>query len=675
MQRKINSLRLEVLIVTLAELLIVGGFLTLYLLNVWDIKTNLPVEVIGYVTAGIIILDCFFIWRILFTIYRLRQKSDIKTSDVVGGDIQEAYVFGKLGFVVVDSTGTVLWISDLFTQRSLNIINDNIYTVCPKLRDFIEKDVGDSIVVKLQGYDYNVKFLRTAGLFIFKDVSEYETLSKYATDQATCIGIISIDNYNDITSSNADFNDAINNVKSIIVEYSKNHGLLLRTIRNDTYFAICNHESLIGIINDGFSILDRVREATSKVDTKPTLSIGFAYDFPDVNKLNDMASNALEIAMSRGGDQAVVSKYGSELEFFGGRSEAVEKRSKVKVRVFANSLISLIRRSSNIIIMGHLEMDMDALGSCLGVKAICDYCEKPAQIVYDPKLTERKTKSALLSSFTREELAKLVVSPKDAPDKIKPQSLVVVCDVSRPKMTMCKRLLDITDKVVVIDHHRRAEDFIEHPVLQEIEPSASSACELVTELIKYNSENQAIPLQEKYATIMLSGIFLDTSFYKSKTVGLRTFDASMILKEYGADNGKADDFLKEEYEEYSLTNKIVETMKTPYYGVVYCMADESEILEISSLAKAANACMALKGVNCAFVFGRTSEDEIRMSCRSDGSVNVQILAEKMNGGGHFTAAGAGFKDTNMKKVETLLLDVLANSLSDARNEKTKKEGN
>ena len=149
----------------------------------------------------------------------------------------------------------------------------------------------------------------------------------------------------------------------------------------------------------------------------------------------------------------------------------------------------------------------------------------------------------------------------------------------------------------------------------------------------------------------------------------------MILKEYGADNGKADDFLKEEYEEYSLTNKIVETMKTPYYGVVYCMADESEILEISSLAKAANACMALKGVNCAFVFGRTSEDEIRMSCRSDGSVNVQILAEKMNGGGHFTAAGAGFKDTNMKKVETLLLDVLANSLSDARNEKTKKEGN
>lgn len=675
MQRKINTLRLAVLIITLCELLVVGGFLTLYLLNVWGMKDAMPVEVIAYVCSAIVIFDCFFIWGSLFSIYKLRQKSDIKTSDVVGGDIQEAYIFGKLGFVVVDPTGTVLWISDLFTQRSMNIINENIYEFCPRLKDFIDKEVGDSIVVKLQGYDYNVKFLRSAGLFIFKDVSEYESLSKYANDQATCIGIISIDNYNDITSSNADFNDAINSVKSIVLDYSKEHGVLLRVIRNDTYFAICNHESLVRIINDGFSILDKVREATLKVDTKPTLSIGFAYDFPDVNKLNEMASNALEIAMSRGGDQAVVSKYGSELEFFGGRTEAVEKRSKVKVRVFANSLISLIKRSSNVLIMGHLNMDMDALGSCLGVKAICDYCEKPAQIVYDPKLTERKTKSALLSSFSREELAKLVVAPKDAPDKIKPQSLVVVCDVSRPKMTMCKRLLDITDKIVVIDHHRRAEDFIEHPVLQEIEPSASSACELVAELIKYNSESQPIPLQEKYATIMLSGIFLDTGFYKSKTVGLRTFDASMILKEYGADNGKADDFLKEEYEEYSLTNKIVETMKTPYYGVVYCIGEESEILEISSLAKAANACMALKGVNCCFVIGRTGDDEVRMSARSDGTVNVQILCEKMNGGGHFTAAGAAFKDSSIRSVETLLLDTLANNLSDARSDKAKKEGN
>ncbi|MBP5694234.1 MAG: DHH family phosphoesterase [Bacilli bacterium] len=675
MQRKINQLRLQVLLITLGELLLIGALLTLYLLNVWGLKDVMPVEVIAYVCSGLIVFDCFYIWGSLFAIYKLRQKSDIRTSDVVGGDIQEAYIFGKLGFVVVDPTGTVLWISDLFTQRSMNIINENIYSFCPKLRDFIDKEVGDSIVVKLQGYDYNVKFLRNAGLFIFKDVSEYESLSKYASDQATCIGIISIDNYNDITSSNADFNDAINSVKSIVVDYAKNHGMLLRTIRNDTYFAICNHESLMGMINDGFSVLDKVREATLKIDTKPTLSIGFAYDFPDVNKLNDMASNALEIAMSRGGDQAVLSKYGSELEFFGGRTEAVEKRSKVKVRVFANSLISLIRRSSNVIIMGHLDMDMDALGSCLGVKAICDYCEKPVQIVYDPKLTERKTKSALLSSFSREELAKLVVSPKDAPDKVKPQSLVVVCDVSRPRMTMCKRLLDVTDKVVVIDHHRRAEEFIEHPVLQEVEPSASSACELVTELIKYNSETQQIPLPEKYATIMLAGIFLDTGFYKSKTVGLRTFDASMILKEYGADNGKADDFLKEEYEEYSLTNKIVETMKTPYYGVVYCLADEGEILEISSLAKAANACMQLKGVNCCFVIGRTGDDEVRMSARSDGSVNVQILCEKMNGGGHFTSAGAAFRDSSIKKVESLLLDTLANGLSDARSEKVKKEGN
>ena len=172
---------------------------------------------------------------------------------------------------------------------------------------------------------------------------------------------------------------------------------------------------------------------------------------------------------------------------------------------------------------------------------------------------------------------------------------------------------------------------------------------------------------------MLSGIFLDTGFYKSRTVGLRTFEASGVLKEYGADNAVADDLLKDEYEEYALVNKILASLKTPYYGVVYCNSGDDDIVERSTLAKVANQCMQLKGINACFVIGKTNNNEIRISARSDGTINVQVLCEKLGGGGHFSMAAAAFKDKNSKQVESLLLETLDEYLSDARVQQAKKE--
>lgn len=673
MQKKINHLKIEVLIVTLIQLILIGTFLTLYLFNAWDMDKVVLPEHIAYFCSIIGILDCFYIWRILFAVIRIRKETDIRTSDIIGSDIQEAYLFGKLGFLVTDEDGTILWESDLFIQRSLNLINDNIYEWCPKLKDFIDKEKGNVMNVNISGVDYSVKFLRSAGLFIFKDVSDYETLYKTRVEQATCIGIINIDNYNDITAINDENTDLIVKVKSIITEYARDYNILLRAIRSDSYFAVCNYTSLFKMEQDKFSILDSVKKIEFHDEIKPTLSIGFAHDFPDVTKLNEMASNAIEIAMSRGGDQAVVSKYGSELEYFGGKSNAIESTNKVKVREFSNALMTLIRKSSNVIIMGHTNMDMDALGSSLGVLEICNYCGKNGHVVYDSKFTERKTRGAITTMFTKDEFDKYFINKRDAVDKVKPQTLVVVCDISRPKMTMCPEVLEKAEKVVVIDHHRRAEDFIEKPVLVQIDASASSASELVVEMVKYNSEKEPINVEPRIATIMLSGIFLDTGFYKSKTVGLRTFEASMILKEKGADNAKADDLLKDEYEEYLLINKIVASMKTPYYGVVYCIGPDPEPYEQSTLAKAANACIQLKGIYAVFVIGKVSENEIKISARSDGTINVQTLCEKLGGGGHFSMAAALLKDTTLKNAEEQLLNVLANNLSQAKIDKDKGE--
>lgn len=673
MNRKIKQLRILTLVIYSLQVCGVILLTFLYIFDVFNLKTLIKPEYFVFIVLGLTLFNSLYVFIVLHSIYKIRQKSDIRAVDIVGSDIKEAYMFGKLGFAIIDDDNKVLWTSDLLQQRQINIINKNIFEWCNHLTDLLNKDVGDSMQIIQNNVYYDVKYLRNAKLFIFKDVTDFVTLQKVTKQQALCIGIIMIDNYNDVVGANEDFNDLINRVKNSIFEYASEHHVLLRLFRNDAYFCVCNYDALEEMIDDKFSLLDRVRELGKGENNPVTLSIGFAHEFPDAIKLNTMASNAIDIAMSRGGDQAVVSRYGSEIEFFGGRTEASEKRNKVKVRVVANSLLDLIQRASNVLIMGHTDMDMDAIGSALGIKVICDNVKKNALIVYDPKFAEKKVRIAMASLFKSEELAKMVVSIKDAKDKIKPQTLVIVVDVSRPSMVMAPQVLELSDKVVVIDHHRRAEEFIENPVLSYIEPSASSASELVAEIIKFASGRGDFKMNPDFATVMLSGIFLDTGFFKAKTVGLRTFEASGILKEFGADNAKADDLLKDEYEEYALVNKILGTLKTPYYGVVYCTSGGDDIVERSTLAKVANQCMQLKGINACFVIGKTSSNEVRISGRSDGTVNVQILCEKLGGGGHFSMAAAAFKDKDTRQVEVMLLEALNSYLSEARSQQAKKE--
>jgi len=674
MTKEIRKMKIRALIIVVLELLAASALAVIYFYDFFGFRSLFLIEYLFAVLAGALILNVLFVWIILIRLSKIRQKSDLKAAELIGADVQEAYNFGMIGLVVVDENDIVLWANDLFKDRQIDLLDINILEWQPKLRELHEASPDMIVKIEVNSRNYDIKYLSDAGLYIFKDMTEYESIFEYSREQAPVLGIIMLDNYSDVAGNLDDANDVISKVKNLIFDYAKEYGVLLRRYRNDAYFALCNFASLTKMKNDHFSLLEKVRELGAKEETPPTLSIGLAHDFPDVIKLNEMAGNAIDIAMSRGGDQVVVSKYGDELIFFGGKSEAQEKRNKVKVRVMADSVLSLIKNSSNVIIMGHAQMDMDALGSCLGMRAVCEYCNKSSHIVYDPKLVERKAKFALTGAFSREELARITVTPSDSVDKVRSNTLVIVCDVHRPSLTMAPKLLEKATKVMVIDHHRRAEEFIESPVFSYIEPSASSTCELVTELIRYSSANPKIELSATYATLMLSGIFLDTNFFKSKNTGIRTFEASMVLKEYGADNAIADDYLKDEFEEYSLITKIISTLKTPHYGVVYCVADDDELIEQATLAKVANQCMQMKGVNACFVIGNTDEKETRISARSDGTINVQMLAEKMFGGGHFTAAGVIFKNMSIKRVEEKLLEVLNEYLNDARSPEPKAKG-
>lgn len=667
MNKTITKLKVTAFIIAFIEML---AILAVVLFWYFDILGFADIEYIEYyVYAGLsffLLVDIAILVFGLMRLTRLRQRNDSESASIIGNDLNSAYDFGEIGLLVTDESDSVIWTNELFRNRQIDIIDTNAFELSPALEELARSSVNKTVKATIKERVYEIRYVSPSRLYIFKDVTDYESALSYSRENATVLGIIVIDNFDDVASDTDDSADSVNNARLAITEYCRDFGVLLRRVRSDTYFAVCNRSALQKMENDHFSVLEKVRSRTAKDSVPLTLSIGFAHDFPDIAKLNEMAADALDVAMSRGGDQAVISQHGRSLRFFGGNSAAIENTSKVKVRSFANSLILLMKGSTKIYVMGHQDMDMDALGSCLGIAALGEWCGKETRIVYNSRSTEKKTRLAFQSAFSREAFERLTISPEAAASSADASTLLVVVDVAVPNMTMAPKLLDKAPKVIVIDHHRKAAEHIERPVLSYIETSASSATELITEMIRYATANPKIYVKPSYATIMLSGIFLDSNYFKSKSTGMRTFEAAEILKEYGADNAMADDYLKDDYEEYHLITRIISTIKTHSYGVVYCTYSDKEVIERSTLGKVANQLMQLKGINACFVIGKTDEKSIRISARSNGTINVQLLMEKMHGGGHLTMAAAVFQNTTAEKVEASLIDILNEYLDSAR---------
>ena len=678
MGKTIKRIRIISFIIIIIQLVAIAAFAIFYYWDPFTFKLAEQPHFLLFLIPSVIalaFLDCIFVWVIAWRIASLRQKTDLRAAEVIGSDVQEAYNFAMIGLAVTNDDDVVIWTNDLFKDRHIDIIDKNILEWQEELATLKQTNNPDSSTkIVINSRNYEVKYLSDAGLYIFKDITDYESIYAYSKKQAPVVGTLAIDNYDDVVRGEDDFNDTVTKVKNEIFNYAKEYGILLRRVKDDNYSMLCNYDSFSKMKADKFSIIDKVRGVSSGQDIPLTLSIGIAYDFPDVIKLNELANEALDIAMSRGGDQVVVSIYGQEKEYYGGKTEAQEKRNRVKIRVLADSLISLIRSSGNVLIMGHTDMDMDAFGACLGVKSICDRLDKHSKIIVDLKATESKTRSAITSSFNKEEIDKLLISSKDAEDKINANTLLIVVDVHVPKMTMAPRVLDKVSKIVVIDHHRRSDDYIEN-TFNVIDPAASSTCELLAEFIRFASINPRIKIPPVYATIMLSGIFLDSTYYKSKNTGIRTFEASTILKEYGADNALADDFLKDDYEEHRIVEDILFNLEHPHYGVVIATANASEIYDTATISKAANTCLTFKGIHASFVIGKISNREIKISARSDGSINVQFLCEKLGGGGHYSMAAVTFDRADPNDAKAALLKVLETSLEEASNKNRPTEEN
>ena len=687
MLKLIKAIRIQTFFSILIQFIVLVALGIIYVTDIFGLTQYLTLTVFVFIALGIAILNTVYLWIQMARVAKKRASNDLDTLEIVGSDVKEAYNFAMLGLIVVDKDFNIIWLSELFRDRNIDVLDKNILQWRPELKKLVEiseavdSNIDDTLKIEIDSRNYEVKYVNDAGLFLFRDITEFEYLFDQSNKQAPVVGIVMIDNFSDMVKNREISNPMIAIITSTIFDYCRKYGILVRQYRDDSFILILTHEAFNNIYRDKFSIMETIRNKEENKEMRMTLSLAFAYNFPDFMRLGDMAVNAIDTAIARGGDQVVISKYGEENEYLGGATAASEKRNKTAIRMHTDTLFTHIREASNVLIMAHTQTDLDALGASLGLKSIADYAKSSsktankdftkARVVYSPQNTEAKTRAAVTNSFTKQEEAKIFISPQElAGEKgesslINSKTLLIICDVSRPSMVIDPKLLDRIDKVYVIDHHRRTDEFIENPLFDYTDTTASSTCEMVAEMIYYGNTPEYV-LESKYATLMLSGIYLDTNYFRSNTTGARTFLASMILEEFGADVTLADEFLKDEFEEYTMITKIMNSVETISVGVTVAKADPNDIVDIATLAKVANQSMRIKGVNAAFVIGQISPKEVKISSRSDGSINVQLLLEKIGGGGHQASAAAVIKGKTISEVELLLKETVSQYLNDAR---------
>ena len=478
----------------------------------------------------------------------------------------------------------------------------------------------------------------------FTDLTDlYQIRDEYIRSRPV-VSIILIDNYEELTknlteSATSNLNASLN--EAITAWAEDYHGLLRRMERN-RYLLIFEKRDLQDAINNKFSILEQMHSVTNPSGLAASISFGLGVDGSTFEESYEFAALAVEMSLSRGGDQAVI-KDRLNFTFYGGRSKEIDHRSKVRSRVTANSLMELIAKSGDVYIMGHKMADMDAVGAALGVCCLCRKQGKKAYIVLDQ---ENNASEKLLEEVRAvPEYEGVLISGQDALLRCDRNSILIVVDTNRPDQVECQPLLEAISQVSVIDHHRRAADYISPLVVNFHEPYASSASELVTELLQYAVEKaDVLPIESKG---LLAGIFLDTKSFNVRS-GERTFEAAAFLKRLGADTIEVKKLLQSDFATTVARYKIIQSA-VPYRGEIAIVAMDHPITRPLA-AKAADELLNITGFQASFVLYPDEENRVVISARSIGEANVQVILEKLGGGGNAATAGAQIKDATMAQV-------------------------
>ena len=542
--------------------------------------------------------------------------------------------------IILETDGNVIWrsskfnkefanvginkyIDDITKEIKIDIDNNNTPTVDKEVR-IDEKTyhiIGDYVKIKQKDRKKTNKYMT---ILYFIDITENKELLQKYNDSKTCVGIIMIDNYEEIIQRIAteEKPQVMAQIEKTLYDWAtETEGIMIKTER-ETFVYVFEEKYLSKMQNEKFSILDKIKEIKTSEKLQITLSVAISNEGETYYEKYQAANDAMDIALGRGGDQAVVKSAG-KYNFFGGRAQEVEKRTKVKARVVAHALEELIEKSQNVIIMGHMNGDIDSVGSSLGLYRFAKTLNKEAYIV-------NNTKGLALESFietleSQDMYKGIIIDKNEAFVKITPDTLLIVTDTHKRSYVEVPELLEKTENIVIIDHHRKSADFIENAILTLHEAYASSAAELVTEIIEYGTND--IELEQIEAEALYAGIMVDTKNFTFKT-GVRTFEAAAYLRKYGIDIIRVKKWFQSDLSSYNVIADIVKKAEIINESIGISEYEEKDKNANLICAKAADELLTISNITASFVIGNLG-DKICISGRSIGDINVQIILEKL----------------------------------------------
>ena len=640
----------------------------IYLFIILILLIAICIQEYRFIIPSIIVYILIVIYAI-FTDQKKKNQISETIEDLtitVDDAAKTSLINSPLPLVIVNISGKIIWRSSKFVSEFANIdISAYLRDILSEMNYEIEKkkDKSDkSIKTQIQ---IGNKIYKVLGRFInekrsnrnkdniilyFIDETENIKLQKEYTDSKSCVEIIIVDNYEENMQliESEEKPQIIAEIDKCIFEWTDDtKGILIKQDR-DRYVYIFEQRYLEQLKNDKFSILDKVKEIPNKANVQFTLSIAVSNEGKTDKEKYKSAQTAMDIVLGRGGDQAVI-RENDIYKFFGGRTQEVEKRTKVKARIVAQALENLIKECSKVMIMGHTNPDIDSMGSSMGIYRLAKELNKNAYIINsDETTTLQSFKESLLKE---EEYEDILISKEVAEENVDENTLLVIVDTHKRNYVEAPELLNKTNNIVLIDHHRRSADYIENATLTFQEVYASSAAELVTEILQY--ANTEVNLRKIEAESLYAGIMMDTKNFTFKT-GVRTFEAAAYLRKCGVDIIRVKKWFQSDLISF---NKIAEIVKkAEIVNDSIAIASYNRKTKDASVicAKAADELLTISNITASFVLGNVG-DKICISGRSIGDINVQIILEKLGGGGHITLAGAQLENITMEEAKQELI--------------------
>lgn len=627
----------------------------------------LALHSIFWVIPGILLIFGFY-W--FFNSQAVRQRQEVESLlDSIICDLEKStfYALENLptATVIFDDRGSFVW-GNSAAKALLQLEDKAIATmdkISPELHiNKLDADGGQKTIhlqEKILHVDYKTmtpsELSGKLYILYMQDITATEQFKQNYERSRPVIGYVQIDNLNDVSQGMTDGQRSalMSEVNLIISEWIAAFNGIGKQYTDDTYFLVFEKQQLLHLVEQKFDVLDKVREVKEGNKVPVTLSIGVATDEDTINLVSQKAYSCLDLALGRGGDQAAIS-LGGVVQFFGGKSAATEKNTRVRARIVSQSIADLIKESDNVFVMGHFNEDYDSIGSALGVARMATLTNKPVHIVISGKSPSLKKCETSLGEY--QSFSELFISAAKAKDFLTENSLLILVDFHRPSLAAGPSLLELLPRKVIIDHHRRAEDIFKDTLICYLEPSASSTSELVTELVFYYNERPDLSRFE--ASMLYAGIALDTKSFFVQT-GARTFEAAAMLRRAGADPGIVRQLFSDDFLTTKARAEVVANSELLFDSVLISVVNMYNMPNASiAIAQAADYMLLTKGITCSVVIANLDEENTVISARSNGKVNVQVVLEAIGGGGHQTVAGVQLKNINVAEIKDKIVNMI-----------------